>query len=175
MALTRGAGLIRTGSRIPGGARRAKRRGGPLDVAVDTFVREAGAERLLLMNRSGRVLVERGFADSADVMKASTLAAGIHATGKQMGLLVGDARVAQLHNEGTSREFMLSELWTPPGPILLLTVFQPTEKTSQARTAFASFARTLGTLAGVTDSKPVTAQEFEASLMDSLERLFPHR
>lgn len=127
------------------------------------------------MNRSGRVLIERGFDESADVMQASTLAAGIHATGKQIGLLVGDERMAQSHNRGSSREFMLSELSTPAGPILLLTVFQPSERTSEARTAFASFARTLGTLAGVTDSKPITAKEFEASLMDSLERLFPQQ
>ena len=142
-------------------------------MAIDTFVREAGAERVLLMNRSGRVLLERGFDDSNAVMQASTLAAGIHATGKQIGLMVGDERMAQSHTLGSSREFMLSELWTPAGPILLLTVFRPSDKTDEARNAFASFARTLGTLAGVTDSKPITAEEFEASLMDSLERLFP--
>ena len=167
--------MVRTGSRTPGGTRRAKRRGGPLDVAVDTFVRDAGAERVVLMNRAGRLLIQRGFENSADVMKAATLAAGIHATGKQIGQLVGDERMAQAHNRGSSREFMLSELRTPSGPILLLTVFLPDRKLPQAREAFAVFARTLGVLAGVTDTRPITAEEFEASLMSSLERLFPDR
>ncbi len=127
------------------------------------------------MNRAGRLLLQRGFTDSGDVMKAATLAAGIHATGKQIGLLVGDERMAQAHNRGSSREFMLSELWTPFGPILLLTVFRPDQRKPAARVAFESFARTLGSLAGALDSGPVSAEEFEASLMDSLDRLFPNR
>ena len=130
--------MIRTGSRLPSGARRSRRRGGPPDVAVDTFVRDSGAERVLLMNRSGRLLIQRGFDASGDVMKAASLAAGIHATGKQIGLLVGDERMAQAHNRGSTREFMLSELWTPFGPILLLTVFDPAQKSPEARPAFAA-------------------------------------
>jgi len=127
---------------------------------------------VLLMNRSGRLLIQRGFPDAGHVMKVATLAAGIHATGRRIGELVGDEQMAQAHNKGRSREFMLSELWTPSGPILLLTVFLPKEKRPRARAAFEAFARRLGALAGV-GHKRVTAVEFEASLMDSLDKLFP--
>lgn len=162
--------MIRTGSRI--GSETAEQGYGPLDAAVDTFVRNAGAERVLLMNRSGRTLIQRGFPEAAEVMKVATLAAGIHATGRRIGELVGDDQMAQAHNKGRSREFMLSELWTPSGPILVLTVFLPEQKRPRARAAFEEFARRLGVLAGVGHRK-VTAEEFEASLMDSLDRLFP--
>jgi hypothetical protein len=143
-----------------------------LDAAVDTFVRTSGAERVLLMNRSGRLLIQRGFPDANEVVKVATLAAGIHATGRRIGMLVGDEQMAQAHNKGRSREFMLSELWTPAGPILVLTVFLPSERLPEARAAFEEFARRLGSLSGM-GPQGVTAEEFEASLNDSLDRLFP--
>lgn len=148
---------------------------GPLDIAVDTFVRDAGAERVMLMNRSGRLLLQRGFADARQVMKVATLAAGIHATGKRIGELVGDPGMAQSQNRGSTCEFFLSELLTPAGPILFLTVFRANGRPQVARGAFEVFARTLGSLAGVGGDGPLRAEEFETSLMTSLERLFPQR
>jgi len=127
------------------------------------------------MNRSGRLLIQRGFRDTSEVMKASTLAAGIHATGRHIGAMVGDEHMAQAHNRGSSREFMLGELATPAGPLLILTVFGPERDLVRVRRAFATFGRTLGVLAGLSEAPVITAQEFEASLMDSLERLFSGR
>ena len=148
---------------------------GPVDMAVDRFVRDAGASRVVLMNRSGRLLLQRGFEDGQQVMKVATLAAGIHATGKRIGDLVGDPAMAQSQNRGTSSEFFLSELVTPAGPILFLTVFDVGSKPQRARDAFEVFGRTLGTIAGVGGEGVARAEEFEQSLMASLERLFPER
>ena len=149
--------------------------GGPLDIAVDEFMLAAGTTAVMLMNKSGRLLIQRGFDDPRSVMKVATLAAGIHATGRQIGELLGDPRMAQAHNRGNQREFMLSELWTPSGPILFLTVFEAGVETraAEVRRAFELFARRLGALAGLRRAPRITAEEFEASLMDSLERLFP--
>ncbi len=148
---------------------------GPLDVAVDEFMATAGATSVVLMNKSGRLLIQRGFDDPRAVMKVATLAAGVHATGRHIGELLGDERMAQAHNRGNEREFMLSELWTPSGPILFLTVFQAgvEAKADQVRASFEVFARRLGALAGLRKAPAITAEEFEASLMESLERLFP--
>lgn len=148
---------------------------GPLDVAVDEFMADAGTTAVVLMNKSGRLLIQRGFDDPRSVIKVATLAAGIHATGRQIGELLGDRRMAQAHNRGDHREFMLSELWTPSGPILFLTVFESGAEARAAtvRRAFEVFARRLGALAGMRRAPAATAEEFEASLMESLERLFP--
>jgi hypothetical protein len=156
-------------------ARQGGRREGPLEAAVDAFLSAAGAERVLLLNRSGRLLVQRGFDDPRQVTEIATLAAGIHATGKHIGELVGDPKMAQSHNRGTSREFMLSELSTPSGPILILTVFGSSPPALEAREAFETFARTLGSLAGLSGDQSISAETFEASLMASLDRLFPNR
>ncbi|MEZ4414999.1 MAG: hypothetical protein R3E10_04535 [Gemmatimonadota bacterium] len=158
-----------------GGTQKRQPPPGPLDIAVDTFVRDAGAARVVLMNRSGRLLLQRGFPDSRQVMKIATLAAGIHATGKKIGELVGDPGMAHAQNRGTTCEFFLSELVTPAGPILFLTVFPANGRATPARSAFEVFARTLGSLAGVGGDGPSRAEEFESSLMASLERLFPDR
>lgn len=148
---------------------------GPLDVAVDEFMADAGTTAVVLMNKSGRLLIQRGFDDPRSVIKVATLAAGIHATGRQIGALLGDDRMAQAHNRGDHREFMLSELWTPSGPILFLTVFEAgaEARAAQVRKAFELFARRLGALAGMRRAPASKAEEFEASLMESLERLFP--
>ncbi len=148
---------------------------GPVDTAVDRFVRDAGASRVVLMNRSGRLLLQRGFDDGQEVMKVATLAAGIHATGKHIGDLMGDAGMSQSQNRGTSSEFFLSELLTPAGPILFLTVFDGETNPDEARGAFEVLGRTLGTIAGVGGQGVERAEEFERSLMASLERLFPER
>lgn len=136
-------------------------------------MRAGGAEKVILMNRSGRLLVQRGFDDAGAVMQASTLAAGIHATGRRIGLLVGDEQMAQARNRGASREFYLGELVTPSGPVLILSVFGPDRDPGKVRAAFQDFGRQLGILAGLTEVPELTAREFEASLMSSLDRLFP--
>ena len=144
-------------------------------MAVDEFMAQAGTTAVVLMNKSGRLLIQRGFENPRSVIKVATLAAGIHATGRQIGELLGDNRMAQAHNRGDQREFMLSELWTPSGPILFLTVFEAgaEARAAEVRSAFELFARRLGALAGMRRAPAETAEQFEASLMESLERLFP--
>jgi len=71
---------------------------GALAAPVDRFAREAGLRLVLLINESGQVLAQRGFARALDVMGVASLAAGIHASSHALAVMLGEGGFHHLHH-----------------------------------------------------------------------------
>ncbi|HYJ81060.1 MAG TPA: hypothetical protein VEW03_15715, partial [Longimicrobiaceae bacterium] len=63
---------------------------GALSAPVEHFVREAGLRLVLLINESGQVLAQHGFARALDVMGVASLGAGIHASSHALAVMLGE-------------------------------------------------------------------------------------
>ena len=70
---------------------------GALQGPVERFAREAGLRLVLLINESGQVLAQRGFARALDVMGVASLGAGIHASSRAIAALLEQDGFAHLH------------------------------------------------------------------------------
>ena len=87
------------------------------------FVDEARVRLAVLMETSGQVLGQFGFARSVDLMTACALSAAIHATSNELGRMVDGKPFAVLHHAGVDRQIFLGEVPAAGGTLLLLVVF----------------------------------------------------
>jgi hypothetical protein len=137
------------------------------------FVRDAGVRCALVLEPSGRVLAAHGFTRSVDVMSACALAAGIHATAKELGRLVQDSPYGALHYRGAASQLFLSPLPAAGRVLILLAVFDEESSLGVVRVCFGDLAAAARAAAGISDtpSAPLEA-DFEKDLSRNLAVLF---
>ncbi len=145
----------------------------PLSRALDVFVQASGARKAILLDAAGRLMAQHGFDGRDAVMQAASLAAGIHASGRRIGRMLGDDGISEVHDVGGTLQLLLSELRTPIERLLLLTVFDADRDLASVRPAYAVFARSVGQLTYLGGEGVEDPEQFEESLMRSLGRLFP--
>jgi hypothetical protein len=138
------------------------------------FVSDAGAELALLLHPSGQVLAQHGFARAVDVMSACALAAGIHASGGELGRLLDGRPFRGLHHVGRERQIFLAEALGPRGAYIFLTVFGPESSLGLVRLYFDELVKALiaAAPAEVVPAAPALAEHFERDLNHNLAVLF---
>jgi hypothetical protein len=138
------------------------------------FLDDAGVELALLLHPSGQVLAQHGFARSVDVMSACALAAGIHATGGELGRMVDDKPFRGLHHVGATRQIFVAEARSPRGAYIFLTVFGTESSIGLVRLYFDELVKAL-TVAAPPEGPapaPALAEHFERDLNRNLAVLF---
>jgi hypothetical protein len=138
------------------------------------FVDDAGVELALLLHPSGQVLAQHGFARSVDVMSACALAAGIHATGGELGRLVDDKPFRGMHHVGATRQMFVAEARSPRGAYIFLTVFGVESSIGLVRLYFDELVKGLAIAAPPEGAEPppALAEHFERDLNHNLAFLF---
>ncbi len=141
---------------------------------VKQFVDDAQVDIALLLHPSGQVLAQHGFTRSVDVMTACALAAGIHATGGELGRMVDGRPFKGLHYAGTGRQIFLAEAQSQRGAYIFLTVFGPESSLGLVRLYFAELVTGLTAAAPLEEPTPTPAlaEHFERELNRNLAALF---
>lgn len=144
--------------------------GGP----IRQFVDDTGAELALLLVPSGQVLAQHGFTRSVDVMSACALAAGIYATGAELGRLLEDKPFRSLHHAGAARQIFIGEARSPRGAYIFLTVFGAESSLGIVRLYFDELVSALAAAAPPAEpvQAPALADHFELDLNRNLAALF---
>ena len=130
-----------------------------------------GVMMVALLDRSGRVMAAEGFPDGA-LEDAAALAAGIHASGARLGEAAGDRGFPRTLIQTVDRSVLIAPLPVRAGiPLVLLVVTQ--------RMAIEDLGNQLEEISGISPRdnaafSPLDDPEaFEASLLESLDGLFP--
>ncbi|MEX0893332.1 MAG: roadblock/LC7 domain-containing protein [Gemmatimonadota bacterium] len=87
------------------------------------FVREARVRLALLVNHSGQVLAQHGFASSYEVVNVASLAAAAHASSRMLAEISGAGRWTHLYHAGRERQLFLAPVKTPVEELIVVTIF----------------------------------------------------
>ncbi len=140
---------------------------------VERFAREAGLRLVLLINRSGQVLAQRGFARALDVMGVASLGAGIHASSHALAELIGERGFRHLHQGGTASQVFIGPFHTPAEELIAIAVFGEDSSIGLVQLFFATFVAEVAALPGWKEARPTTdARAFEKDLEAGLENVF---
>ena len=137
------------------------------------FVDDERVLLALLLHPSGQVLGQHGFTRAVDVMSACALAAGIFASGGELGKMLEDRPFSGLHHAGRQRQIFLGQADTPRGPYIFLTVFDSGSSLGLVQLYFDEFrARLAAATPPAVRQEPVLAVDFESDLNKNLAMLF---
>jgi Roadblock/LC7 domain len=144
-----------------------------VEAPLKRFVDDARVTFALLIYPSGQVLGQSGFARAVDVMSAAALAAGIHATVRELGRSFGPKGFRDVFHAGVKRRLYLAELTSPRGPCVLLTVFDDQSSLGLVQLYFEELRTALAqTKVPVPDAAPMLDENFELELNRNLAMLF---
>jgi hypothetical protein len=140
---------------------------------VERFAREAGLRLVLLINQSGQVLAQRGFARALDVMGVASLGAGIHASSHEIAGMLGEPGFRHLHQGGAAAQVFIGPFRTPAETLIVIGVFGPDSSIGLVQVFFAEFTVEVARLPGWSTVRPTAdARAFERDLDAGVERLF---
>jgi hypothetical protein len=146
---------------------------GALNAPVDRFAREAGLRLVLLINRSGQVLAQRGFARALDVMGVASLGAGIHASSHALAELIGEKGFRHLHQGGSASQVFIGPFRTPAEDLIVISVFGEDSSIGLVQVFFGEFVSQVAALPGWQEARPTQdATAFERDLEAGLENVF---
>jgi hypothetical protein len=146
---------------------------GALNAPVDRFAREAGLRLVMLINRSGQVLAQRGFARALDVMGVAALGAGIHASSNALAELIGEPGFRHLHQGGAGSQVFIGPFRTPAEDLIVIAVFGEDSSLGLVQVFFAEFVKEVAALPGWQETRPTAdAAAFERDLEAGLETVF---
>jgi hypothetical protein len=146
---------------------------GALAEPVERFAREAGLRLVLLINESGQVLAQRGFARAVDVMGVAALGAAIHASSREIARMIGEVGFRHLHRGGAAAQVFIGPFRTPAETLIAVGVFGADSSIGLVQVFFAEFTVEVSRLPGWSTVRPTTdAGAFEHDLEAGLERLF---
>jgi predicted regulator of Ras-like GTPase activity (Roadblock/LC7/MglB family) len=146
---------------------------GELAAPVERFAREAGVRLVLLINASGQVLAQRGFARALDVMGMAALGAGIHASSRAIAQLLGQTGFRHLHQGGSGGQVFIGPFQTPSEELILITVFGEDSSLGLVQVFFGQLVDEVGRLPGWSTARPTAdAASFERDLEAGLDHFF---
>jgi hypothetical protein len=146
---------------------------GALVPPVEHFAREAGLRLVLLINESGQVLAQRGFARALDVMGVASLGAGIHASSHALAVMIGEGGFRHLHQGGSATQVFIGPFRTPAEDLIVIAVFGDDSSLGLVQLFFATFVREVTELPGWSETRPTAdAVSFERDLEAGLETIF---
>ncbi|MGH7457904.1 MAG: roadblock/LC7 domain-containing protein [Longimicrobiaceae bacterium] len=140
---------------------------------VDSFVADTRVRLVLLINRSGQVLAQRGFARALDVIEVASLGAAIHASSGALAEILGQPGFEHLHQQGGRGQTFIGSFRTPSEDLVLIAVFREDSSLGLVRTFFDTLVRRVAELPGWRDQRPGSDPEsFERDLQAGLEKTF---
>lgn len=146
---------------------------GDLAGPVEKFAREAGVRLVLLINASGQVLAQRGFARALDVMGVAALGAGIHASSRAIAQLMGQRGFRHLHQAGAQGQVFIGAFATPAEELILITVFGGDSSIGLVQVFYEQLVGEIGRLPGWSTTRPTAdAESFERDLEAGLDHFF---
>lgn len=146
---------------------------GELAAPVERFAREAGVRLVLLINASGQVLAQRGFARALDVMGMAALGAGIHASSRAIAQLLGQKGFRHLHQGGSGGQVFIGPFETPSEELILITVFGEDSSLGLVQVFFGELVSDVAKLPGWSTARPTAdAASFERDLEAGLDHFF---
>jgi hypothetical protein len=146
---------------------------GALAAPVEHFAREAGLRLVLLINESGQVLAQRGFARALDVMGVAALGAGIHASSNALAVMIGEGGFRHLHQGGTATQVFIGPFSTPAEDLIVIAVFGDDSSLGLVQLFFTAFVGEVAALPGWSDTRPTAdARSFERDREAGLETIF---
>jgi hypothetical protein len=144
-----------------------------VEAPLKQFVDEARVQLAVLLNRSGQVLGQYGFASSVDVMTACALAAATTASSAELGRLVDGKPFAGLHYAGNVRQIFLGQVPLRRGSLILLAVFDDESSLGLVQLFFAELCASLAAVAPAdAPAAPALAEDFERELNRNLAVMF---
>lgn len=140
--------------------------------ALSRFVRDARVRLALLMEPSGRILVQHGFSTELDLAGFASLGAGVHSASRALAQMLGQSRFEQLFQGEGDRQVLVGNLNAGPGELVLVAVFGPDATIGLVRVRFEQFSREVESLGWTRDGRavPTTAAGFEAELTSGLHQ-----
>ena len=146
---------------------------GALAAPVDHFAREASLRLVLLINESGQVLAQRGFARALDVMGVAALGAGIHASSQALAVMLGEGAFRHLHQAGGALQAFIGPFRTPAEDLIVIAVFGDDSSIGLVQVFFAELVREVAALPGWAETRPTAdAAAFERDLEAGIENIF---
>ena len=146
-----------------------------IEAPLKRFVDDARVMFALLLYPSGQVLGQSGFSRAVDVMSAAALAAGVHATVRELGRMLDGKGFRDVFHAGAKRRLYLAEATSPRGPCLLLTVFDDQSSLGLVQLYFEELRTGLAQAkVQVPDDAPRLDENFEVELNRNLAMLFGH-
>jgi hypothetical protein len=137
---------------------------------MHAFVREARVRIALLVNRSGQILAQHGFARGYQVMNVASLAAATHASSRALAELTGAGRWNHLHHGGTHRQLFLAPLRTPYEELIFVAIFDGDSSLGIVRLFYERLERDVAALPAFGAAREGTDQaSFERDLEAGLE------
>ena len=149
---------------------------GDLAGPVERFARESAVRLVLLINESGQVLAQRGFARALDVMGVAALGAGIHASSRAIAGLLGQRGFHHLHQGGGQDQVFIGSFATPAEELILIAVFGEDSSIGLVRVFFDTLMQEVAGLPGWRETRPTAdAAAFEKDLEAGLDHFFGSR
>lgn len=144
-----------------------------VEAPLKRFVDDSRAMFALLVYPSGQVLGQSGFSRAVDVMAAAALAAGIHATVREIGRTLEGKGFRDVFHAGAKRRLYLADVTTPRGSCLLLTVFDEQSSLGLVQLYLEELRTALATTkVSLPEATPMLNENFELELNRNLAMLF---
>ncbi len=144
-----------------------------LEAALDALEDVPGLRHSAFLDPSGRILVQRGFTSRQEANAAASLAAALHATGGRLSRLIEEDEPAWIHASGDGGDGLLIPLPLGDSTLLLLLALEEQADAAELKLRVAGAVERLTREVSPFVEEGVEAQDFEASLNESLDRLFP--
>ena len=144
-----------------------------VEAPLKQFVDEALVQLAVLLNPSGQVLGQFGFASSVDVMTACALAAATTASSAELGRQVDGRPFSGLHYAGKVRQIFLGQVPMRTSTLILLTVFDEESSLGLVQLFFAELCTALaGVVQPEAPAGPALGDDFERELNRNLSVMF---
>ena len=139
-----------------------------------TFVRDAGVECAVLMDRAGRLLSMAGATEGIDGVSFASLAAADFAASDQLARLLGEKECTSLFHQGEERSMFLADV---DGEAVLATVFTEATTLGLVKVKVRETAPRLTELfasaaAREPDSEEVLTSDWASAAFSEIDRLF---
>lgn len=143
-----------------------------LSELLQRFVRESRVRFAMLMETSGRIVLQHGFADGLDLAGFASLGAGVHSASRALARMVGEPHFAQLVQGQGERQLLIGTVPVGGAELVLVAILGSEATVGLVRVRFHDAAREIAELgwAGTRDGARQSAAGFEAGLADGLRR-----
>jgi predicted regulator of Ras-like GTPase activity (Roadblock/LC7/MglB family) len=125
------------------------------------FLKESGADEVLLIDRSGQLLLMEGVSRTLDTVSISALAAAAYSSTSAMAHLLGETEFTVLFHEGHKRSIHASVV---DDNAILLAIFDDRTTVGMVRLFAKDVSRKIAVILGETRSRPAPLDAFAAPL-----------
>ena len=141
-----------------------------LEPFLARLIRDSRARYLMLIDRSGRIVAQGGTAGDLDLAGVASLTAGIHSAASALATMTGQRSFSQLHHGSSDQQLFVGSLTTPPGELLLISLFGPESSIGLVRLLFKEYSKELQNVEWPRPESSRTHESLEEALAAGLAR-----